>query len=654
MGWSVLRVAVLGILAVIVGTPGAEAQQKTTVAHAMAMHGQPKYGPDFKHFDYVNPNAPKGGKVRLGVRGTFDNFNQFIPKGVAGAGDATETLMVSSADEPFTNYGLIAETVEWPGDRSWAVFTLRPEARWHDGKAITVEDVIFSLDILKTKGRPFFRFYYASIKKAEKVGPRKVKFTFAEAGNRELPLVAGQIPILPKHYWESEGRDFTKTTLDPPLGSGPYRIVDFEPGRHIVVDRAKDYWGAQLPVNRGRNNFDSLRYEYYFDETVLRQALKAGKLDYREENQAKAWALDYDTPAVRDGRLKLESIGHRNPTGMQSFAMNSRRQVFKDRKLRRALAYAFDFEWSNRNLFFSQYTRTESYFSNSELASTGLPKGEELEILERYRGRVPDEVFTQVYRAPKTDGSGWPRDNLGRAFALLAKAGWVVRDMKMVNAETGKRLKFEILLYSPAFERIVLPFKRNLARLGIDARVRLVDTSQYINRLREFDFDIIVASWGQSESPGNEQRSYWSSQAAAAPGARNYIGIKDPVVDELIELVISAPSRQSLVTRTRALDRVLLWGHYVIPNWHVRVDRIASWNKFSRPAVVPRRGTSLDYWWFDAAKDAALKSRQVVQSKGEEVAGGATPGIGTAIAVFLGLMVVGFVVVRQAFGRRPG
>jgi microcin C transport system substrate-binding protein len=620
----------------------------------MAMHGQPKYGPDFKHFDYVNPNAPKGGKVRLGVRGTFDNFNQFIPKGVAGAGDATETLMVSSADEPFTNYGLIAETVEWPGDRSWAVFTLRPEARWHDGKAITVEDVIFSLDILKTKGRPFFRFYYASIKKAEKVGPRKVKFTFAEAGNRELPLVAGQIPILPKHYWESEGRDFTKTTLDPPLGSGPYRIVDFEPGRHIVVDRAKDYWGAQLPVNRGRNNFDSLRYEYYFDETVLRQALKAGKLDYREENQAKAWALDYDTPAVRDGRLKLESIGHRNPTGMQSFAMNSRRQVFKDRKLRRALAYAFDFEWSNRNLFFSQYTRTESYFSNSELASTGLPKGEELEILERYRGRVPDEVFTQVYRAPKTDGSGWPRDNLGRAFALLAKAGWVVRDMKMVNAETGKRLKFEILLYSPAFERIVLPFKRNLARLGIDARVRLVDTSQYINRLREFDFDIIVASWGQSESPGNEQRSYWSSQAAAAPGARNYIGIKDPVVDELIELVISAPSRQSLVTRTRALDRVLLWGHYVIPNWHVRVDRIASWNKFSRPAVVPRRGTSLDYWWFDAAKDAELKNRQVVQSKGEEVAGGATPGIGTAIAVFLGLMVVGFVVVRQAFGRRPG
>jgi microcin C transport system substrate-binding protein len=650
MGWSVLRLAVLGIFAVT----AADAQQKTTVAHAIAMHGQPKYGLDFKHFDYVDPNAPKGGSVRLGVRGTFDTLNRFIPKGVPGAGDATETLLTSSADEPFTEYGLIAESLEWPEDRSWVIFTLRPEARWHDGKPITVEDVIFSLDILKTKGRPFYRFYYGSIKKAEKVGPRKVKFTFAEAGNRELPLIAGQIPILPKHYWESEGRDFSKTTLEPPLGSGPYRITNFEAGRHIVVERVKDYWGAHLPVRRGRSNFNSLRYEYYFDETVLRQALKAGKLDYRQENQAKAWALDYDTPAVRDGRLKLNEIGHKNPTGMQAFVINSRRQVFKDRKLRRALAYAFDFEWSNRNLFFSQYTRTESYFSNSELASTGLPKGEELAVLEGYRGRVPDEVFTQVYKAPKTDGSGWPRDNLSRAFALLAEAGWVVRDMKLVNAETGKRLKFEILLYSTTFERVALPFKRNLTRLGIDARVRLVDTSQYINRLREFDFDIIVGGWGQSESPGNEQRGYWSSAAAASPAAQNLIGIKDPVVDELIELVISAPSRQSLVNRTRALDRVLLWGHYVIPNWHARVDRIASWDKFSRPAITPRHGTNLDYWWLDAAKDAALKERQVVQSTDEETAVDATPGVGTAIAVFLGLMVVGFVVVRQAFGRRSG
>ena len=652
MGWNVLRVAALGVLAVTIGAPMAEAQQKVTLAHAMAMHGQPKYGPDFKHFDYVDPNAPKGGAVRLGVQGTFDNFNGFIPKGVAGAGDATETLMVSSADEPFTKYGLIAETVEWPEDRSWVIFTLRPEARWHDGKPITTDDVIFSLNTLKTQGHPFYRFYYGSIAKAETVGPRKVKFTFTEAGNRELPLIAGEIPILPKHYWE--GRDFTKTTLEPPLGSGPYKIADFEPGRRIEVERVKDYWGADLPARRGQNNFDRLRYEYYFDETVLRQALKAGKLDFREENQAKAWALDYDTPAVRDGRLKLEEIAHRNPTGMQAFVMNTRREIFKNRKLRRALAYAFDFEWSNRNLFFSQYTRTESFFSNSELASSGLPKGEELALLEPFRDRVPGEVFTQAYKAPATDGSGWPRENLRRAFALLAEAGWVVRDMKLVNAETGRRLSFEILIVSPTFERIVLPFKRNLDRLGIDVRVRLVDTSQYITRLRSFDFDMIVGGWGQSESPGNEQRGYWSSKAADSPAARNYAGIRDPVVDELIELVISAPSREGLVTRTRALDRVLLWGHYVIPNWHVRTDRIASWDMFARPAVIPRRGTNLNYWWIDAAKSTALKNRQALEPAGEAQASGGTPGAGTAIAVFLGLLAVGYVVVRRALGRRSG
>ena len=652
MGWSVLKAAALGVFVVTVGAPAAEAEQKATVAHAMAMHGQPKYGPDFKHFDYVDPNAPKGGTVRLGVRGTFDNFNRFIPKGVAGAGDATETLLVSSADEPFTKYGLIAETVEWPEDRSWVVFTLRRGARWHDGKPITTDDVIFSLKTLKTQGHPFYRFYYGSIEKAETVGPRKVKFTFTEKGNRELPLIAGELPVLPKHYWKD--RDFAKTTLKPPLGSGPYRVAGFEPGRHIEVERVKDYWGADLPVNRGHNNFDRIRYEYYFDETVLRQALKAGKIDFREENQAKAWALDYDTPAVRDGWLKLEEIGHQNPTGMQAFVMNTRRQVFKDRKVRRALAHAFDFEWSNRNLFFSQYTRTESFFSNSELASSGLPTGAELALLERYRGRVPDEVFTRLYKAPATDGTGWPRDNLRRAFALLAEAGWVVRDMKLVNTETGRRMSFEVLLVSPAFERIVLPFKRNLERLGIGVRVRLVDTSQYITRLREFDFDMIVGGWGQSESPGNEQRGYWSSKAADSNAARNYAGIKDPVVDELIELVISAPDRDSLVTRTRALDRVLSWGHYVIPNWHARVDRIASWDMFGRPTVIPRRGTNLNYWWIDAAKAAALENRQALEPGGEERVSGATPGAGTAIAVFLGLLAVGYVVVRHALGRRSG
>jgi microcin C transport system substrate-binding protein len=567
-------------------------------AHAIAMHGEPKYGPYFPHFDYVNPDAPKGGTIRLAEPDTFDSFNGFIPKGnaAAGLGRLYDTLLTNSADEPFTEYGLLAEAVEWPEDRSWVTFTLRREARWHDGKPVTVEDVIWTFETLTTKGHPGYRFYYGSVAGAEKVGERQVKFTFTEAGNRELPLIVGQLQILPRHYWE--GRDFEKTTLEPPLGSGPYRIGEFEPGRHLVLERVRDYWGKDLPVNRGFYNLDRIRFDYYLDDTVVREALKSGDIDFRAENQAKAWALDYDVPAVRDGWLKREPIEHRRPTGMQAFVMNTRRAKFGDPRVRRALAYAFDFEWTNRNLFFGQYTRTESFFSNSELASRDLPEGEELEILERYRGRIPPEVFTEVYQAPKTDGSGWPRDNLRKAFALFEEAGWVVRDFKLVNAESGEPFRFEILLVSPAFERIVLPFARNLKRLGIDTRVRLVDQSQYINRIREFDFDVFISGWGQSDSPGNEQRNFWSSAAADSPAARN------------IELVITAPTRESLVARTRALDRVLLWGHYVIPNWHLRVDRILYWDKFSRPEITPDRGTGIDFWWFDEAKARALEQRR--------------------------------------------
>ena len=676
MARTITHVGTALVIATLAWT-GAAGQERVRVTHAMAMHGEPKYGPALKHFDYVNPDAPKGGEVRLGVQGTFDSFNPYIIKGVPGAGSAIESLTVSSADEAFTEYGLIAETIEWPDDRSWVTFTLREEARWHDGKPITADDVIFSFETLKAKGRPFFRFYYGSIEKAEKLGPRRVRFDFGaendreasqtarqpsilpaecrdrfasgERINRELPLIAGQLPILPKHYWE--GRDFEKTTLEPPLGSGPYRIVDFDPGRYIVVERVDDYWGRDLAVNRGQYNFDRIRYDYYRDPTVIRLALKAGQIDYREENQAKAWALDYDVPRVREGWLKLEEVPHQRPTGMQAFVINNRRPVFADARVRRALAYAFDFEWSNRNLFFSQYARTESYFSNSELASSGLPEGEERDILDCFRGRIPDEVSSEVYAAPATDGSGWPRDNLREAFALLAEAGWVVRDSKLVNAETGVGMDFEILLVSPAFERIVLPFKRNLGRLGIDVRVRLVDRSQYINRLREFDFDVIVASWGQSDSPGNEQRDFWGSAAANSPGGRNYAGINDPVVDELIELIISAPDRESLISRTRALDRVLLWGHYVIPQWHARNQRIAYWNKFSRPALTPRNGTSLSYWWIDAVKASALDARKgsgplaVVEAQGD------SPGTMIVLAVFFGLLALGFVVFRRVLRR---
>lgn len=590
--------------------------------HGIAMHGEPKYPADFEHFDYVNPDAPRGGQVRLAARGNYDSFNPYIVRGVAasGADYLNDTLMVSSADEPFSMYGLIAESLRVPEDRSWAEFTLREEARWHDGEPITVEDVIFSLNILREEGHPMYRQYYANVDSAEKTGRRKVRFNFSGGENLELPLIIGQLPILPKHYWEE--RDFTRANREPPLGSGPYRVAGYELGRHVTYERVEDYWGKDIPVNQGRYNFDSIRYDYYRDETVIRQAVKAGDVDFRQENQAKAWALDYDTPAVESGRLVMEEIPHERPTGMQGFVMNTRRPVFSDPKVRRAMAYAFDFEWSNRNLFFGLYDRTESYFSNSELASRGLPEGREMELLEPHRDELPEEVFEQEYFAPSTDGSGWPRENLETAFELLEEAGWVVRDMKLVNEETGEQMRFEIMIYDTAFERVVLPYVRNLRRLGVDPTVRLVDTSQYVNRLRNFDFDMTVTSWGQSDSPGNEQRNYWSSAAADMPGSRNLAGIQDPVVDALIDEVIQAGSREELVAATRAMDRVLLWGHYVVPHWHSRVDRLVYWNKFEHPEETPEQGFSFDNWWID--KDEALRLREgeeLVETPAEEQGG---------------------------------
>jgi microcin C transport system substrate-binding protein len=595
--------------------PAFAAESGIRTAHAIAMFGEPKYGPGFQHFGYVNPSAPRGGLIRLGVPGTFDSFNPYILKGNPGAGASDETLTEASADEPFTQYGLIAETIAWPEDRSWVEFTLRPEARWHDGQPITADDVIFSLHTLKTQGRPFFRFYYAAIDRAEATGPRRVRFIFKQAGNRELPLIAGQMPILPKHYWQ--GRDFSRSTLEPPPGSGPYRVAAFEAGRFVVVERVKDYWGEHLPVNVGQNNFDGMRFEYFRDETVLRQALKAGVIDFRQENQAKAWALDYDIPAVREGRLIKALFPHQRPTGMQAFVFNTRRPPFDNPLLREGLSYAFDFEWTNRVLFFGQYRRSESYFSNSELAAAGLPEGLERQILERFRGRIPERVFTTPYQAPVTDGSGWPRDNLKQATALLAQAGFIIRDLKLVDAATGRPLSFEILIDTPTFERIVLPFVRNLERLGVSARIRIVDESQYINRVRAFDFDMITAVWGQSESPGNEQRDFWGSAAATQQGSRNYAGINDPVIDELIEDLIRAPDRDALTNRTRALDRVLLAGFYVIPQWHSNADRVLYWDRFSHPDVKAARGVLLNTWWYDEAKAQRLDARQTAQAGGE-------------------------------------
>ncbi len=593
-------------LTAFMAAPPPAAAQSVTPVHGLAMHGAPKYPAGFKHFDYVNPNAPKGGEVRLHSIGTFDNLNPYIVKGIPAAPAALpfETLLVNSADEAFSEYGLVAESIEVPQDRSWVTFNLRPEARWHDAKPITADDVVFSFETLTKKGHPLYRNYYAGVAKVEKLGPRRVKFSFKPGDNRELPLILGQMPLLPKHYWQ--GKDFAATTLTPPLGSGPYRIAGFEPGRFITVERVKDYWGKDLPVRKGQYNFDRIRWDYYRDATVALEAFKAGEYDYRLETTAKDWATAYDFPAIKSGQVKKEEVETDNPAGMQAFVFNTRRPLFQDPRVRRALAQAFDFEWANKNLFYGQYTRTDSYFANSELASDGLPSAEELAVLEPLRAQLPAELFTSEYTVPTSDGSGNVRENLRAALGLLREAGWEIKGGQLVNQKTGQPFQFEILLVQPAFERVALPFVQNLEKLGIKANVRTVDVAQYQNRLDNRDFDMVVGSWGQSQSPGNEQLEFWGTEAADQPGSRNLAGIKDPAIDALIQKVISAPDRDALVVRTKALDRALLWGHYVIPQWHLGYERIAFWDKFGRPKVTPPSGTQFFAWWVEPAKAKAV------------------------------------------------
>ncbi len=567
--------------------------------HGIAMHGTPKYSQGFAHFDYVNPDAPKGGTLKMAVVANgFDSFNPFDIRGVAAAGISTylyDTLLAPSDDEPFSAYGLIAESLETPEDRSYVVFNLREQARFHDGEPITAEDVKFSFEILTTKGHPFFRNYYADVAEVIIEGPKRVRFEFKPTTNRELPLILGQIPILPAHYWAD--RDFGDNGLTPPLGSGPYRIGDFEAGRSVSYDRVEDYWAQDLPVRQGRFNFDRIRYDYYTDDTVALEAFKAGSFDFRVESSAKNWATAYSGDKFDSGKIIAEAIEHNRPTGMQGFVFNTRREVFSDPRVREALAYGFDFEWANKNLFYGQYTRTNSYFENSELASSGLPQGRELAVLEPYREKLSEDVFTEVYQPPKTDGQQGVRANLRKALELLRSAGYDIKDGTMVHSDTGEALEFEILLFQKSFERVVLPFKNNLARLGIEVEVRLVDSNQYVQRVREFDFDMITQVMPQSDSPGNEQREYWHSSNVTAVGSRNYMGVSDPVIDQLVNRVIQAPDRDELVVRTRALDRVLLHGHYVIPHWHLAKDRVAYWSHLERPAETPKNGVDLDNWW---------------------------------------------------------
>ncbi len=587
--------------------------------HGLSLFSELKYAPGFKHFDYVNPKAPRGGLVRQVAIGTFDNFNVAIGgvKGALAAGvtNIYDRLMTSALDEVSTEYGLLAEAVSHPDDFASCTYRLRAEAKWHDGKPITPEDVIFSFDAFK-KYDPQSAAYYRHVVKAEKTGERDITFTFDQAGNRELPQIVGQLNILPKHWWEdkdSQGRtrDISLTTMEAPLGSGPYKIKTFVAGRSISYERVSDYWGKDLNVNIGTNNFDELRYEYFRDTTVALEAFKADNLDWRYENSAKDWATAYDFPAVREGRVILEEFDIRNFGAMQAFAFNTRRDKFKDPRVRRAFNFAFDFEEMNKQIFFGQYRRVNSFFEGTELASSGLPQGLELEILQTVKDKVPPEVFTKPFSNPKAGDAAAVRNNLRDALRLFREAGWEVKDQKLTNVKTGEKMSVEVLLPSPAFERVVGFWKPLLERAGIDVSIRTVDASQYENRLRNWDYDVIVSTWGQSLSPGNEQRAMWGSKAAEQQGSRNYIGIQDPAIDALIERVIFAKNRTELVAATHALDRVLLANHFVVPQWTYGKVRTARWNRFGKPDPLPKYGMAAfpTVWWWDAEKAAKTGNR---------------------------------------------
>ncbi|MGY3237680.1 microcin C transport system substrate-binding protein [Bradyrhizobium sp. USDA 4448] len=604
----------------IVRTAAAQSGGELPWRHALSLFGDVKYPADFKRFDYVNPDAPKGGTVRQIAIGTFDNFN-YVVSGVKGNLAAPvpliyDTLTTAALDEVSTEYGLLAEAVSRPDDSSFVIYRLRAQAKWHDGKPVTAEDVIYSLDVLK-KNHPFYAAYYRHVVGAEKVGDRDVKFTFDAPGNRELPQIVGQLVVLPKHWWEGtdaqgKKRDVTVTTLEIPLGGGPYRIKDYVAGRSIVLERVKDYWGSEVNVNIGRNNFDELRYEYFRDATVAIEAFKADQVDWRAENSAKNWATAYDFPAVAEKRVVLEEFPNRSSGVMQAFAPNLRRAKFADARVRRALNYAFDFEEMNKQIFFGQYKRISSYFDGIEdLMATGVPEGKELEILEGLRAEIPPEVFTTPYTNPVGGSPEAVRENLREALRLLKEAGYEVRDRKLIEVKTGTQLSLELLAQDPAFERVMLFYKPSLERLGIAVSVRTIDPTQYENRLREWDFDIVVASWGESLSPGNEQRESWGSKAADMSGSRNVVGIKNPAIDKLIDRVIFAKDRAELVAATKALDRVLLWNHYVVPQWNYPKLRTARWDRFGRPAEMPKYGQSAFpfIWWYDADKAARIAKK---------------------------------------------
>jgi microcin C transport system substrate-binding protein len=581
--------------------------------HGTSLMGQVSYPRDFTHFDYVNPQAPKGGRVRLSAEGVFDTFNIAWPKGIPAPGLAAlvyQHLMEPSLDEISTEYGSLAEAVKYPDDFSSVTYRLRGNAKWDDGKPVTAEDVIWSFNAL-TKNNPAYTFYYAGVTKVEKTGERDITFTFDKPGNREKPNIIGQLTVLPKHWWEGKDakgnkRDITQGTLEAPLGSGPYRVKSFDAGHSVVYERVKDWWAKDLPVNVGRYNFDELRFDAYRDDTVEFEAFKSDQIDFRQEASAKNWATGYDFPAVKQGRVIKEMFPVHDRGTMQGFVFNLRREKFADPRVRRAFNLAFDFEEMNRSLFYGQYERINSYFFGTELASSGLPQGKELEILEGIRPDVPKQLFTEPYKNPVGGNTKAARENWREALRLMSEAGWTVKGGKLVNAKDEK-FTVEFLLSSPMMERVVLPYKTVLERLGFEISIRTVDASQYLERLRNRDFDILVSGWAQSLSPGNEQREFWGTESADREGSRNLGGIKNKAVDALIERIIFAHDREELVAATHALDRVLLWNDYVVPQYILSSDRTARWNRFGRPDKLPAYSYAFpEIWWYD--EDKAMKT----------------------------------------------
>ncbi|MDX8510916.1 extracellular solute-binding protein [Mesorhizobium captivum] len=584
--------------------------------------GPSKYGENFQRYDYVNPDAPKGGTYNSVVTGTFDSFNPYIVQGAAAAGFAEfgggllyETLMDQATDEGSVSHPLVAEAYKYPSDYSSATYRLDPRAKWQDGQPITVDDVIWSFQVLKANS-PMYSRYFENVTEAVAISDREVEFHFNQKGNRELPKILGDLVVLPKHWWEGtdasgKKRDITRPTLEPPLGSAAYKIASFKPGSEIVWQRVPDYWGAKLPVKIGRENFDTQRFTYILDDNASWQAFtKGGLQDIKPENSSRRWATAYNFPAVSAGDVVKKEFKTTSPEPMQAFMLNQRRPLFQDRLVRAALTYPFDFETMNRTLFYNSNTRTQSYFQGTELASSGLPQGKELEILEKYRDKLPPELFTQEFKLPVYDSPQAERKNLKTAVDLFAKAGWVIKGGKMVNAKTGAPFKFEILGAADTDQVISSPWIANLRKIGVDATLRIIDPTQYINRRNNFDYDVIIGQLGQSESPGNEQRDFWSSKAADTPGSRNYSGIKNPVVDALVDHIIFAADRDDLVATTHALDRVLLWNYYVVPQYYRAVVWLAYWNKFGMPEKQPSyRGADIDSWWVDTAKEKALAGK---------------------------------------------